>query len=779
MKEQSPTMSATLEQSRTQQLRTAAETPRGRPRGRRPAVHRLLPARRHRGPAGPRARGPARRRVEPQARARPAARRSAPPTSRVFNPTVDEHGWSTGHTVVEIVTDDMPFLVDSVTAELGPRGPRHRTWWSTRSSSSAATSTGTLVEVLDAGAGRRASSGSSPRVVDPRRDRPRAERPTSSRELTAELRRVLADVREAVEDWPQDARAAPRASPTTLPSHPPVAGRRGRGRGPPRLLEWLADDHFTFLGYREYDLDRGATTQGDRPALRAVPGTGLGILRADPPASRAFAPALARGPREGPRAAPARPHQGELALDRAPPDLPRLRRRQALRRAAARSTGERRFLGLFTSSAYTQSVRDDPGPAAQGRRGARARPGFAPDSHAGKDLLQILETYPRDELFQIDAGRVLPTSRLQVLHLQERRQVRAVPAPRRLRPLHVLPGLPAARPLHHGGPAADRGDPARRRSTAEPSTTPRWCPSRCSPGCTSSCGCRRATPLPEVDAAGARGAARRRRPARGPTTSARRSGRPSARSARRGCSGCYATAFPEAYKEDFAAATRSPTSRRIEALRRRRRGRGRRSTRRRAPSARRAPVQGLPRRRADRRCSRCCRSCTRLGVEVVDERPYELDAQRRHRRVYIYDFGLRARPASSVADAATSIRERFEDAFARRVARRGRDRRLQRAGARRRADLAAGRRAARATRSTCARPARRSARTTSSSALRRATPASPRCSSSCSRPGSTRTLRRATGRACAADAAGRGGSGPRSTPWRASTRTGSCARSSR
>ena len=88
----------------------------------------------------------------------------------------------------------------------------------------------------------------------------------------------------------------------------------------------------------------------------------------------------------------------------------------------ARSIGERRFLGLFASSAYTDSVQRIP----VVRRKVQAvleRSGFAPDSHSGKDLLQILETYPRDELFQISVDDLYPTV-IAVMHLQERRRTR-------------------------------------------------------------------------------------------------------------------------------------------------------------------------------------------------------------------------------------------------------------------------------------------------------------------------------------------------------------------
>ena len=82
-------------------------------------------------------------------------------------------------------------------------------------------------------------------------------------------------------------------------------------------------------------------------------------------------------------------------------------------------TGERRFLGLFTSTAYTESVRDVP---VLGRKVADVltRSGFA-DSHSGKDLLEMLETYPRDELFQTSADELYDIATA-VLHLQERRK---------------------------------------------------------------------------------------------------------------------------------------------------------------------------------------------------------------------------------------------------------------------------------------------------------------------------------------------------------------------
>ena len=105
---------------------------------------------------------------------------------------------------------------------------------------------------------------------------------------------------------------------------------------PPSCWQWLADEHFTFLGYREYQLERAGRR---RASCGRIPGTGLGILRADQEMSESFGrlpdPVQGQGPREDPAGA----GQGQLARDGAPPGVPRLRRREDVRR---RRRGDRR-----------------------------------------------------------------------------------------------------------------------------------------------------------------------------------------------------------------------------------------------------------------------------------------------------------------------------------------------------------------------------------------------------------------------------------------------------
>ncbi|WP_316744141.1 NAD-glutamate dehydrogenase [Streptomyces sp. MK7] len=340
---------------------------------------------------------------------------------RVHTPTVEENGWTCSHSVVEVVTDDMPFLVDSVTNELTRQGRGihvvvHPQFVVRRDL------TGKLLEVLpSAPAGEPlphdAHFESWIHVeIDRETDR------SDLKQITADLLRVLSDVREAVEDWEKMRDAATRIAeglpdetlPTDLPGQQVEEARE--------LLHWLAADHFTFLGYREYQLR-------EDDSLAAVPGTGLGILRSDPhhagedkhPVSPSFErlPADAR--------AKAREHNLLVltkANSRATVHRPSYLDYIGVKKFDDKGEviGERRFLGLFSSAAYTESVRRVPVIRRKVEE-VLGLAGFSPNSHDGRDLLQIMETYPRDELFQTPAAELEPIV-TSVLYLQERRRLR-------------------------------------------------------------------------------------------------------------------------------------------------------------------------------------------------------------------------------------------------------------------------------------------------------------------------------------------------------------------
>ncbi len=335
---------------------------------------------------------------------------------RIHEPDADQH-----HSVVEIVTDDMPFLVDSVTALLNShhldvhllvhpllvirREPLGRLIEVAADVEPDEVTTGGLVE-------------SWMRIeIDPVRDA--ADRDN----LRRELQRVLTDVREAVEDWPRMRQQA-------LMLADELAAARNSENRPPvpekditdsvELLRWLAHDHFTFLGYREYRLVDSEREPGGQ-ALRAVLGTGLGILRSDSTESRALSSMT--------------PEAHERVTEKRLLVITKANSRATVHRSAyldyigfkvfneaGEVVGERRFIGLFATAAYRTSVQELP---VVRRKVAEVvdRSGLSLRSHSGKDLLQILETYPRDELFQIKTDDLYHAV-IGVLRMAGRRQLR-------------------------------------------------------------------------------------------------------------------------------------------------------------------------------------------------------------------------------------------------------------------------------------------------------------------------------------------------------------------
>ncbi|MEP7024968.1 MAG: NAD-glutamate dehydrogenase, partial [Actinomycetota bacterium] len=325
-------------------------------------------------------------------------------------------------TAVDIVTDDMPYLVDSVLMELARHDlaiqrvihPQLRVRRDV---------TGTLHEVLGVTDGKPTAHDEIAESwihleVGVLADEAEAET------LAADLSRVLGDVRVAVEDYPKmRAKAVQLAEIVALAAAPPdgTPGPLDPAAESPAeteaLLRWLADGHFTFLGYREYDLVDGP----DGMELPAVPGSGLGILRHDRQASSAFAalPAEARAQAREPKLliltkanSPSTVHRPNyldyIAVKRLRPD--------------GTVAGEYRFLGLYTHAAYSESITRIP-VLRRKMAGVLEAEGLTADSHDGKDLAEFLENYPREELFQIGVPELVPIAD-GVLRLRDRKQTR-------------------------------------------------------------------------------------------------------------------------------------------------------------------------------------------------------------------------------------------------------------------------------------------------------------------------------------------------------------------
>ena len=568
---------------------------------------------------------------------------------RVFTPTVDEEGWSCGHTVIEIVTDDMPFLVDSVISELSRQERAvhlviHPQLVVRRDAA------GELEGILGVDAMTHAEFGAGVESwMHVEVDRQGGD---ADREALAEgLRRVLSDVRESVEDWPR-MQLQCRQIAADLEMAPPKAVDPEETAHARRLLSWLADGHFTFLGFREYSLER----QGDEDVLRAVPGTGLGLLRYDQQQSGSFGRLSA--------AARTKAREPHLLI------ITKANSRATVHRSTyldyvgiklfdddGNVTGEKRFLGLFTSSAYTESVLRVPIIDTKVHK-VLAASGFTADSHSGKDLLEVLETYPRDDLFQTSEDELydLATS---VLHLQERRKSQLflrrdeygrfvsclIYIPRDRYTTAVRLKMEAILRSAFHGASVDYTTRVSDSVLARLHFVVRVAPGQV---------------IPDVDERDLQqrliDATRTWDEDLSEVALSEHGEEEAARLV-----GLYAKAFPEAYKEDFSARVAMADLRHIEALRGDDAIRlnlyhepGTSSAERRFKLYRRGPLS----------LTSVLPLFSHFGLEVADERPYQI-----HRSdgvgVHVYDFGLRgASPQTWVGARRGGLRELFQNAFA-------------------------------------------------------------------------------------------------------------------
>ncbi len=315
---------------------------------------------------------------------------------------------------VEIINDDMPFLVDSVIGEVHAQGLHarlvlHPIFKVQRRDD------GQLERIVGAG-DRNWGDGHQESLIVVLLDDLGQARVDA---LVAAIEQTLADVRVAVSDWQSMLSRFDRAIQALESNPPPIAP--GLLTESLAFLRWLRDGQFTFLGCREYRLVDGGAASEQVP----VAGTGLGVLR-DPSVH-----VLSRGG----DALVMTPEIRKLLLNPQPliiaksNIMSRIHRRVymdyiGLKTFDAQGTlsGELRLVGLFTSQAYTQPARLIPFVRHKVEH-VLSQSGFAAGSHASKALANVLETFPRDELFQIGEGQLLEWSR-GIVDLELRPRVR-------------------------------------------------------------------------------------------------------------------------------------------------------------------------------------------------------------------------------------------------------------------------------------------------------------------------------------------------------------------
>ncbi len=330
---------------------------------------------------------------------------------RVYNPDLEEHGWKSDHTVIEMINTDMPFLVDSVTSALNEFDltvhlvihPIMRIARDDRGE----------LQSVEAVENSDASRESVMHLeIDEQTDE------AVLRKIRDRLEDVLTDVSLSVEDWQAmlskvaEVLDGIRTAPTGISAEDQKEAQD--------FLGWVHNDHFTFLGYREYKF----SGTGKKAKVDVNPQSQLGILR-----------------REGTHIFDELRQIGNLSTEVqafvAQPSLlmvTKANKQSTVHRSVHLDTivvkqfddegkvvGQHLFVGLFTSVAYNLSPRLIPLLRMKLAETIK-RAGFPPASHDAKALVNILETFPRDELFQIELDDLYHIC-MGILHLQERQRI--------------------------------------------------------------------------------------------------------------------------------------------------------------------------------------------------------------------------------------------------------------------------------------------------------------------------------------------------------------------
>lgn len=338
-------------------------------------------------------------------------RKNEMPLLKIINPRSKKDGWVSKNTVIQIINNDMPFLVDSLTGCLAVT-MHHRIRMMHHP----------ILEVRRDEKGVLSSDHAIESVresymyieIDAQSDK------DALKEIETTLLATLADVRAAVVDW-RGMLAKIDETVASLTVNPPPIDRDDVEEVI-KLLRWLGADHFTFLGFREYRFDGDPGTFD----FNQVEGTGLGILR---DVNRNVL-------RDKDGFTKMSAEIRHFLTQPEPLIITKANVKSTVHRMShmdyigvkifdkdGNAVGERRFVGLFTSLSYSQFAHDVPLLRKKVAR-IKDRALYGQRSYAGKALSHFLETFPRDELFQVEEDWMYDAA-MGVLQLLERPRSKA------------------------------------------------------------------------------------------------------------------------------------------------------------------------------------------------------------------------------------------------------------------------------------------------------------------------------------------------------------------
>ena len=330
------------------------------------------------------------------------------PVINVFNPEVSKHGWKSSHTIIEVIVRDMPFLVDSLRIALNRQGLTPHLMINCpikliRAKNNDITE---LASASDASL----KSASVETVFFIEIDR--QDDPQVLADIKTDLESVFDDILLTVTDWQPMLKKLKGVIADLDKAKVPVSKQEKEDSL--KFLNWIADNNFTLMGYRSYNVE---TLKGDL-ALSADVESSLGLMKNSTGTKQRLLSSLSESARE-------------VALGDSLLILTKTNSRSRVHRPAhldyigvkrfdskGNVIGEERFVGLFGSAYYTNSALDLPLINSK-VSGVCDLSGFAPGSHAYKTLINILETYPRDEILQSTISELLHNVK-GILQMQER-----------------------------------------------------------------------------------------------------------------------------------------------------------------------------------------------------------------------------------------------------------------------------------------------------------------------------------------------------------------------
>lgn len=341
---------------------------------------------------------------------------------KVYNPEYEKHGWCSIHTVIEIVHPDIPFLVDSISraiAHLNLTSHLMITPGSVKITRDP-NNPNQIIDIKLPDYSKNTTSDYDSIIyieVDKQSDK------KDLRKIEQYLQEVLSDVRIVVQDWQimREQASAIEQELAQVPANGNGSYELGEVKEAADFIEWLADDHFTFLGCCDYVFIKDETNNNE--ILQFVEQSGYGILSK---ASRFKLDQCFAGLPKDTRAFTTR---DDLIVITKSNMQSTVHRSSYLDFIAVKLfgpdgavLGERRFLGLYTAVTYNSSIRSIPFL----RRKANnvfIKANLSLNTHAGKNLLYILETLPRDDLFQASEEEIFSIA-INIMHMQERKQVK-------------------------------------------------------------------------------------------------------------------------------------------------------------------------------------------------------------------------------------------------------------------------------------------------------------------------------------------------------------------